>query len=236
MSEYAPIQNQANINKDVSFFATVSTVSATPSLGVVEGDYAASELSFGLQGGGLISGGGLEIVGAVDPLAPGGVVSTLCIVDQPAGVTPNPGFLGLGQIYFERPNGSATACSVISAFSDNPTGVVGVTIAASNIICNELDITHTGPFTAVSISTVNGARYSTALVFQSGLGETDTGGVSTITLATPYLTPNFEVLISQINAAGSDYNATIVSSISVSSFQVVSFAGSTPFGWVTSGL
>jgi hypothetical protein len=236
MSEYAPIQNQTNINKDVSFFATVSTVGATSAVGVIQGDYAVGELAFGLQGGGLISGTGLEVVGTVDPSAAGGVTSTLCVVAQPAGDAPTPGFVGLGQLYFERPNGSGTACSVISPYSENQTATVGITIQASNVICNELDVTYTGTFAAVTVSTINGSKYTNGLVFQAGLGETDTGGASTITLATPYLTPNFEVLITQISPAGTVYNANIVSSVSISSFQVLSLAGSTPFGWVTSGV
>jgi hypothetical protein len=224
MSEYAPIQNQANINKDVSFFAPASTLGATE-LGVAP-DLEAGFLTFGP--GGAVTGSGLIPLGIIG--GPGRV-STLSVVSDSANTL---GALATAGVYFDVPNGSLTGCSLI--YKNTGAGQEGqINVASRNIITTDFETSE------LRISTLNGIPYDPTpgppqYRVQAGLGNTTSSNAAIITFATPYASAStLSITAACINTLNTTFHPLTLSDISQSSFVVTSDTTNVAFSWISNG-
>jgi hypothetical protein len=224
MSAYAPIQNQANINKDVSFFAPASTLGATE-LGVAP-DLEAGFLTFGP--GGAVTGSGLIPLGIIG--GPGRV-STLSVVSDSANTL---GALATAGVYFDVPNGTLTGCSLI--YKNTGAGQEGqINVASRNIITTDFETSE------LRISTLNGIPYDPTpgvaqFRVQAGTGETVGSNSAIITLAIPYASAStLSITATPTNIVDTTFHSLTLSDISQSSFVVTTDTTGVTFDWITNG-
>jgi hypothetical protein len=226
MSVQAPIQNQSYLNTNVAFFAPASTLGSSE-LTDTPANLTAGFLTFGLQGGGRPTGPGLEIVG-INGLA--GPLSTIGVVANSNAV---PAALAAGGVYFDALGGGFTNCCVIK---QSPIGTQQVYLTASNIGMQNLAVDST-----LLVSTLNGIPYPTfpaTATFRllAGRATIGAGNVSTVTLATNYNNSNaMSITATPINTVNDKFHPLTLSSISISSFTVISDAAGVDFSWITNG-
>lgn len=221
----APIQNQTNLNKDVSFFAPASTLGASE-LGV-DANLLAGFLNFGQ--GGVLTGVGLRVAPVSGGI--GGATSTLAVIDN-AG---SPKTLGVGGVYFDTPGGSFTTCSLL--YQDIPEDQPQVTtVQASNFTTAALIVTNN-----LGISTLNGIQYDTTagpaqFTVQAGRGNTSSSNAAIITFAVPYTDAStLSITATPRNTLNTVFHPLTISDISQSTFVVTSDTTNVGFSWIANG-
>jgi hypothetical protein len=221
----APIQNQTNLNKDVSFFAPASTLGASE-LGV-DANLLAGFLDFGQ--GGVLTGVGLRIAPVSGGI--GGATSTLAVIDNTGAART----LATGGVYFDTPDGTFTSCSLL--YQDIPQDQPEVTtVQASNFTTAAL-ISETN----ISFSTLNGLPYDTTpgpaqFTVQAGRGNTSSSNAAIVTFAVPYTDAStLSITATPRNTLNTVFHPLTISDISQSTFVITSDTTGVGFSWIANG-
>jgi len=220
----APIQNQTNLNKDVSFFAPASTLGASE-LGV-DANLLAGFLDFGQ--GGVLTGVGLRIAPVSGGI--GGATSTLAVIDNTGAART----LATGGIYFDTPDGTFTSCSFLHQDIPLQQGQV-TTVKAPNFTTAALITTNMG------ISTLNGIQYDTTpgpaqFTVQAGRGNTSSSNAAIVTFAVPYTDAStLSITATPRNTLNTVFHPLTLSDISQSTFVVTSDTTGVGFSWIANG-
>jgi len=225
MPVQAPIQNQSYLNKNVAFFAPASTLGASE-LGT-DPNLQAGFLNFGLQGGGVLSGVGLNIVGVSTVTGP---ISTLGVVANNPG---SPKALAAAGVYFDTVGGALTTCSLIK---QSPLGNDTTYLYTSNLGMRNLAIND-----GLAVSTLNGipvvvSPASALYTVQAGLGNTIASNAAIVTFATPYSSAStLSITATPINTLNNKFHPLTLSAISQSTFVITTDAIGVSFSWIANG-
>jgi hypothetical protein len=221
----APIQNQTNLNKDVSFFAPASTLGASE-LGT-DPNFVSGFLDFGQ--GGVLTGIGLRVAPVTGGV--GGATSTLAVLDN----TGTARSLAANGVYFDTLGGSLTSCSII--YQNTPAITLDTAnIRASNITMNSLIVNN-----VIEVSTLNGLPYisdpaSALYTVQAGLGNTIASNAAIVTFATPFSSAStLSITATPTNTLNTTFHPLTLSEISQSTFVVTSDATNVAFSWIANG-